>query len=188
MKNIIKEIQKKTVASAKQTKGLNFNLSCYEGAASFGDALELFFKNLNRDLKELLDVHKFVTATSKRKILKKELVKKIVDFYVETATVLNTHIEDFAGIMQMYNKLQTAEQKQEIQKKRIEFASTLESSFSTLRKESERYLILAETLPLGDIDNEIVQALKSWKKLTFASFVRIITSGEKIPWISSEEQ
>jgi hypothetical protein len=71
------EIQKKIVALVKKKKRLNSNLACYENAASFEDALDLFFKNLSRDLKRLIKTHKLTTTTtSKRKRLKKKPIKK----------------------------------------------------------------------------------------------------------------
>jgi retron-type reverse transcriptase len=65
---------KRTLTLLKKTKGLHSNLAYYENAASFGDALELFFQNLNRDLKRLMKKHN--SATSKCKTLKKKPIKK----------------------------------------------------------------------------------------------------------------
>jgi len=184
MSNFIEEIEKRTITAVKKTKGLNFNLSCYEGAASLEDALDLFFKNLNRDLKELLEVHKFsaIASVQKKKISKSALVGKIANFYVETATLLNTYIEDFSALAKVHG-LQTIKQKETLQAKRLEFGSKLEARFIELREDSKKHISIIEKLSLEDsIDPKIIQALKAWEKLTFAVFFNMAKSG-KISWL-----
>ena len=53
MTSFIKEIERRTIAAVQKTKGLNFNLSCYEGAASLEDA---FVSWANNNLKDIESV------------------------------------------------------------------------------------------------------------------------------------
>lgn len=186
--SFLTEIEKKTLAAAKKTKGLGFNVSCYEGAASLEDALDLYFKGLNRDLKELLEVHNFsaLASANTKKISKSALVGKIVEFYVQTATLLNTYIEDFAVLAKAHG-LQTIEQKEKLQKKKLEFGSTLEVRFKELRKEAKDKISLIENLSLeDDIDSKIISALRVWETLTFAAFFHMAKSG-KISWVTEDD-
>jgi len=189
MASFLKDVEKKALAALKVTKGFNFNVSCYEGAASFEDALKLFFTNLNRDLRELVEIHALsATASLKSKLSKGEAIKKIVNFYATTATTLNTHIIDFASLIKLDTGLNTLAKKQAIQKKKIEFAATLEASFALLREETRRYLALVETLDLKeDLDVKILQAFNTFENLTFAKFLNLTTSGKKIPWLPDDE-
>lgn len=185
---MLTEIEKRTKALAKAAKGLNFNVSCYEGAASLEDALELYFKSLNRDLKELLEVHKFsaIAGVAKKKISKSALVGKLVNFYVETATLLNTYIEDFSALAKAHG-LQTVEQKEKLQRKKLEFGSMLEARFAELREDAKNHISIIEKLSLETaIDPKIIQALRVWGKLTFATFFNMAKSGN-ILWLPDDK-
>jgi len=157
----------------------DFNVTCYKNAPSFEAALEMFFNNFHRDLREALTVHR-----SEAKTLSGNAYKHIMDFYATFVDILDGHVKEFVALLALHKaSTNTEQEKLDIHTKSNKFNTALSSDLSKLRAKSKNYLIMIEHSPQLKIDAKVVHALTIWQTLTRKKLMDILILGE-IPWLS----
>lgn len=169
-------LSKKVKAALASLKGFDFYLAGYKNAGSYDKALEMFFENLLRDLRDLTRVFKVESSISPK------LFKKNLDEFVKrTANVLMEYVEDLLEISKQYDLPQEVKKREELQIKMKKFGSSVDIELKKLGERVDSFLSTAKLLDLK-IEPQILHALNVWSKMTFKSFFKMLKAG-RIDWI-----
>ena len=165
----VKQVLAKYQITHQQVR--DFNITCYKNAPSFDAALEMFFNNLSRDIREALSVHKIEADA-----LSGNLYKNIMDFYATFVDILDGHVKEFGSLLTAHKASNNTDQeKLALHTQSSKFNTALSSDLSQLRAKSKNYLRMIEHSQLK-IDAKVIQAL------TRKKFMDTLISGE-IPWL-----
>jgi hypothetical protein len=173
--------KQRLLALAQKAKGFNINVAQYRNAATYEAGLDLFFKNLLDDLKDLnsltMNTKTVAALQSKRDVLRND----IKNFCWKISHRLGFRIEEYVKFA-LEDKQNTEEKKEIFNEKVNEYRLQFTKELTELNKKATTYLNHNATFQL-ELRTEYIKALQVWKNLNYDYFVDMLSHG-RIDWIT----